>query len=44
MAEYNGEELANDFEDEKRLEKAKQSAERKATKWKKKHVGSAAIH
>ena len=36
VAEYNGEDLADDSEDEKRLEKAEQSTERKATKRKKK--------
>ena len=43
MAEYNAEELADNFKGEKRLEKAEQSAERKVAKWKKKRVEPAAI-
>ena len=43
VAEYNIEELADDSEDKKRLEKAEHSVERKAAKWKKKHVEPAAV-
>ena len=44
VAEYNLEELADVSEDEKRLEKAKQCAERKAEKRKKTHVKPGAVH
>ena len=43
MAQCNAEKLADNFEDEKRLEKAEQSVERKAVKRKKKHVEPAAV-
>ena len=44
VANYNAEELADDCQDKKGLEKAEQSAERKAAKQKKKHVQSAAVY
>ena len=44
MDEYNAEELADDSEDEKRLEKAEQSAEGKVVKRRKKCVEPAAVH
>ena len=43
VAEYTTEELADNFEDEKRLKKAERSAVRKAAKQKTKHVEPAAI-
>ena len=43
MAEYIVEVLADDSKDKKRLVKAEWSAERKATKWKKKRVEPAAV-
>ena len=44
VADYNAEELADVSEDEKRQEKAKQCAERKAAKWKKTHVKPSTAH
>ena len=44
VAEYSAVGLANNSKDERRLEKAEQSVERKALKWKKKQVEAAAVH
>ena len=44
VAEYNAEDLADDSEDEKRLEKVDQCAERKAMKQKKTCVEPTAVH
>ena len=44
VAEYNAEDLADDSEDEKRLEKVDQCVERKAMKQKKMCVEPTAIH